>query len=77
MSNNRNMRTLQRLRADLEGHNVQALAALAGVNAKTIYRIRHSPDYMPGADKVERISAALDRLAKMARVITPTEPAHG
>ncbi len=61
------MRTLHQLRADLEGQNVQLLAELSTVNAKTIYRIRQNPDYMPGADKVERISNALDLLGRVPR----------
>lgn len=60
------MRTLQQLRADLAGQNVQLVAAVSKVNAKTIYRIRQVADYMPGADKVEKISDALDRLARKA-----------
>lgn len=61
------MRTLQQLRADLEGQNVQVLAAISLVNAKTIYRIRQNPEYMPGADKVEQISKALDLLDRAPR----------
>lgn len=57
----RPMRTLQQLRADLADQNIQRIAALSGVNPKTIYRIRQRADYTPGVDKVEQISRALDQ----------------
>ena len=61
------MRTLQQLREALLDQNVQLLSAVSGVNAKTIYRIRQSADYMPGADKVERISRAIDQLMRATK----------
>jgi len=62
------MRTLQQLRTALKRQNVQLLARVSKVNPKTIYRIRSSADYMPGIDKVERLSSAIDQLAKGAAV---------
>jgi Holliday junction resolvasome RuvABC DNA-binding subunit len=58
------MRTLQQVRDALQAENVQLVSALSGVNPKTIYRMRQLPDYMPGADKVERVSRALDQLSR-------------
>jgi hypothetical protein len=57
------MRTLEQLHTDLADVNVQEVARRSGVNPKTIYRIRQSPEYTPGVRKAERISAALDALA--------------
>lgn len=68
LSNNTPMRTIKKLRADLKRQNVQLLARVSGVYAKTIYRIRSNPEYTPGVDKVERLSSAIDRLAKGAAV---------
>lgn len=58
------MRTLQQLHADLAAVNVQEVARRSGVNPKTIYRIRQSPEYTPGVRNAELISAALDELRK-------------
>lgn len=57
------MRTLEQLHSALATVNVQEVARRSGVNPKTIYRIRQSPEYTPGVRKAERISAALDALA--------------
>jgi len=59
------MRTLEILRRDLKRANIEAVADLANVSTKTLYRIRQAKPtdkkpYAPGLDMAERIDAALD-----------------
>lgn len=54
------MRTQAQLHKDLAGVNVQDIARLAGVSAKTLYRIRQSAEYTTSVKTAEAISRALD-----------------
>jgi len=47
--------------------NVQEIARRSGVSAKTIYRIRQSPEYAPSLPLAERINAAIDAVLSLRK----------